>query len=897
MHFLREYLRRLWATLRGSPTDPDLELELRFHVEQAEEELRGKGHSPAEAARLARAHLGGLPQAMEALRDQHALPFVRSVGQDVRFGLRVLRRNPLLTLTATLSIALGIGVNSVLFMYADAYMLRPLPVADADAVVTVRASTREGRWQGIAYANYRDLRECLSSFEGLIARQRVSSSFARAQQDSRDMRVGMLVSNNFFDVLGVRPELGRTFGPDEGVAPGRDPVVVLGHDFWATVLGADDTVVDDVVWLNGVAFTVIGVTEESFTGMGAILRPAFYAPAAMAKSLGGDEDLLESRTGGRFGVYGRLRPGVSRQAAHAEVEAQWAGLQREHPDANVGSMLAVRTVRQERIQDDPSAAALFPILMGLAFTVLLIACANVASLLFRWATARSVEVATRMALGGGASRLLRQFLTESLLLALLGTAVGIALAFVTTRLAGNLAGQGDGLPLFIELRMNHRALFFSLALTGVTAVLAGLAPARYGLKTRLVSLLNHARQGEAGRSQALGRSALVVVQVALSMALLVNMSLMMGSIGRSIAADPGYGTDRRLRMTLDTSHTRYGPARTRAFYRQLVDEVRTLPGVTSVALASRLPLDRGAGASVERVIPEGYPLPADREDESVLAAVVDGSYFDTMGTRIRRGRAFDEHDTEQSPRVAVVNERFADVYWPGQNPVGRRLRLNRDSERPWLEVVGVAETGKYRFINEAPTAFVFLPFSQNPRTRMSALVEASTDANAVSLAGPLRDVVRSLDVAQPIFGLQTVSSFFQWRVIAPQLQVLNVVGTMGALGLVLTLVGLYGLVAYSAARRTREIGIRRAMGAGTGRVVWLVMRQGVTLSFAGIVAGGLLGVMSAGLVGSLMAEVERPSPMTFVVVPLALIGLTLGACYLPARRAARMNPAVALRYE
>ncbi len=895
MTVLREYLRRLWGALRRSPTDPDLERELRFHLEQAEEELRGQGHSPAEAARLARVRLGGLPQSMEALRDQRGWPWLDDLRADVRIGLRMLRRNPLLTLTATVSIALGIGVNSVLFMYADAYMLRPLPVAHADAVVTVRASTLEGRWQGIAYANYRDLRERLSSFEGLVARRRVSSSFAQARQDSRKMSVGMLVSDNFFDVLGVRPERGRTFGPDEGVAPGRDPVVVLGHDFWATVLDADDTVVDDVVWLNGVAFTVIGVTEESFTGMDAILRPAFYVPAVMAESLGGEEDVLESRTGGRFGVYGRLRPGVSQQAALAEVEAQWAGLQREHPDADVGSTLAVRTVRQERIQDDPSVAILIPMMMGLAFTVLLIACANVASLLSRWATARSVEVATRMALGGGASRLLRQFLTESLLLALLGTGVGIALSFFTIRLVGNIAGQGDGVPLVIEPRMDHRALLFSLTLTGVTAVLAGLAPARYGLKTRLVSVLNRARQGDAGGPRTLGRSTLVVVQVALSMALFVTTGLMMDSIGKSVALDPGYRTDRRLRMTLDTSHTRYGPARTRAFYRQLVDEVRTLPGVTSVALASRLPLDRGA--SVERVIPEGYPLPAGREDESVLAAVVDDSYFDTMGTRIRRGRAFDENDREQSPRVAIVNQRFADMYWPGQNPVGRRLRLNDDSERPWLEVVGVAETGKYRLIIEAPTAFVFLPFSQNPRTRMSALVEASTDANAVSLAGPLREVVRSLDVAQPIFGLQTVSSFFEWRVIAPQRRVLRMVGAMGALGLVLTLVGLYGLVAYSAGRRTREIGIRRAMGAGTGRVVWLVMRQGVTLSLAGIVAGGFLGAMSAGLLGSLMAGVERPSPMTFVVVPSALIGLMLGACYLPARRAARMNPAAALRRE
>ena len=547
------------------------------------------------------------------------------------------------------------------------------------------------------------------------------------------------------------------------------------------------------------------------------------------------------------------------------------------------------------MRDDPAVAILIPMIMGLAFTVLLIACANVASLLSIWATARSVEVATRMALGGGASRLLRQFLTESLLLALLGTGVGIALSFFTIRLVGNIAGQGDGVPLVIEPRMDHRALLFSLTLTGVTAVLAGLAPARHGLKTRLVSLLNRARQGDAGGSRALGRSTLVVVQVALSMALFVTTGLMMDSIGKSVALDPGYRTDRRLRMTPDTSQTRYGPARTRAFYRQLVDEVRTLPGVTSVALASRLPLDRGAG--VERVIPEGFPLPADREDESVLAAVVDDGYFDTMGTRIRRGRAFDANDTEQSPRVAIVNERFADMYWPGQNPVGRRLRLNRDSERPWLEVVGVAETGKYRLIIEAPTAFVFLPFSQNPRSRMSALVEASTDANAVSLAAPLRDVVRSLDVDQPIFGLQTVSSFFQWRVIGPHQRILRMVGAMGALGLVLTLVGLYGLVAYSAGRRTREIGIRRALGAGTGRVVWLVMRQGVTLSLAGIVAGGLVGAMSAGLLGSLMAGVERPSPMTFVVVPSALIGLTLGACYLPARRAARMNPAVALRHE
>ena len=360
MAVFRECLRRLWGALRRNPADHDLERELRFHLELAEEKLRGRGHSPAEAARLARVHLGGFSQTMEALRDQRGWPWLDDLRADVKIGGRMLRRNPLLTLTATVSIALGIGVNSVLFMYADAYMLRPLPVADADAVVTVRASTMEGRWQGIAYANYRDLRERLSSFEGLIARRRVSSSFARARQDSREMHVGMLVSDNFFDVLGVRAEQGRTFGPDEGVVPGRDPVVVLSHDFWATVLDADDSVVDDVVWLNGIAFTVIGVMEESFTGMGAIRRPAFYVPAVMAESLGGDEDVLESRTVGRFGVYGRLRPGVSRQAAQAEVEAQWAGLQRGYPDANVGSTLAVRTVRQERIQEDPSMAILSP---------------------------------------------------------------------------------------------------------------------------------------------------------------------------------------------------------------------------------------------------------------------------------------------------------------------------------------------------------------------------------------------------------------------------------------------------------------------------------------------------------------------------------------------------------
>ena len=266
-------------------------------------------------------------------------------------------------------------------------------------------------------------------------------------------------------MLGVRPERGRTFGPDEGVVPGRDPVVVLSHDFWATVLDDDD------VWLNGVAFTVIGVTEESFTGMGAIYRPAFYVPAVMAESLGGDEDVLESRTGGAFVVHGRLRPGVSQQTAHAEVEAQWAGLQREYPDANVGSTLAVRTVRQERIQYDPSVAILIPMTMVLALVVLLIACANVANLLLRWAWARSVEVAIRAALGSEASRLVRQFLTESLLLAFLGTGVGIALSFFTIRLVGNIGSQVD-VPLVIAPRMDQRALLFSLALTGVTAVLA-----------------------------------------------------------------------------------------------------------------------------------------------------------------------------------------------------------------------------------------------------------------------------------------------------------------------------------------------------------------------------------------------------------------------------------------
>jgi macrolide transport system ATP-binding/permease protein len=816
--------------------------------------------------------------------------------KEIRHAARMLVRAPGFTAVAALSVALGIGINSALFSFHDAILFRPLPVNDPAAVVTLNAPSPSEPAGTISYPNYRDVRDQSRSFDGLVAHQLLTFSFSRSREAVREMRLGMMVSDNFFDVLGIQPSLGRRFAPAEGLVPGRDAVVVLGYDFWKNALGGDPSILNQVVLINGVDFAVIGVAPASFTGMDEFVRPAFFVPLMMAPRLRATaENLLEDRTNRSLVVKGRLKSGVPLQSAQEELTALWRRLDQQYPEANRNRTMAVRSELQQRIQTNPNNAFLIAMMTALAAVVLMIACANVANLMLGRARSRTREIAVRLALGVSRTQLIRQLLTESLMLALLGGVLGLGFAYGGIRFFAAAAQTmvPTDIPVVIEPQLDMRVLGFSLLAALASALLFGLTPAWQSLHTELVPSLKGGEAGQTSRHRTIGRNALVVAQVALSMVLLVAAGTLQAGFRKALTLNPGFRTDHLMVMTLDTSHVRYNPDQTWNFYRVLVDRARAVPGVVSVALASSIPLDRGFFGN-ETVVPEGYQFPPGQENVSTFAAVVDENYFGTVQTEIARGRVFTADDRDGSRRVTIVNEEFAKRFWPDQDAIGKRMRLSAGDST--LEVIGVARNEKYSFIFEPPTPFLYLPFAQQQRTQMSLLVE-TVNADASALAGPLREVVRTLNVSQPISSLRTFASFYRQDAIAPPLLVMRTVTTMGLVGLTLALVGLYGLVTYSVARRTREIGIRMAIGAARRDVLMMVLRQGLMLSVAGVFVGGLLSLAVVRLLIVTAGGFGAPNPATYIIVPIMLSVLTLLASYFPARRASQVDPLRALRYE
>jgi predicted permease len=812
--------------------------------------------------------------------------------QEIRHSLRTLRKSPGFTTVAALSLALGIGANSAVFSLADAILLRPLPIAEPGAVLTISTTTPDNPFGAVSYPDYRDFRDKSRSFDGLVAYQFSTFGVATSARDVPQMRLGMMVSDNFFRVLGVEPALGRGFLTDEGKVSGRDAIAVLGHDFWKNQFGGDRSVIGRTIRLNGIDFNIAGVVPESFTGMDQYVRPSMFVPATMAQRLlAAKQNPLEKRDDHSFRVKGRLKNGVSQEGAQAELATVWKNLQAAYPDLTRNRNVAVKTELQARVEQSPPDAILISFLMALVGLVLIIACANVANLLLARARARSREIAIRIAVGAGRMRLIRQLLIESLILSLIGGALGLVFAYGGIRFLQRVEVPTD-LPIVISVQLDHRVLLFSLIAAVVSALFFGLVPALQSTKTDLVPALKATDRGVTTRRRTIGRNILVGGQVALSMVLLVAAGMLLDATRKSIALNPGFRTDHLMTMEFDTALVRYTEDQTRDFYRNLRDRASALPGVRSVTMTTSIPFSpNGYGKAV---IPEGYQFPKGTETAGIGAGVVDEHYFDTMKTGIVRGRAFTADDKTGSRRVVIVNQEFANVYWPRQDPIGKRLRLN-DRNGPWAEVVGVTRTGKYFYLAEPPMSYLYLPFAQEQQTRMSLIVETYGDPTAI--AAPLRDVVRALDANQPIYNVSTLSRYYERREISVVWAIMQMVGTMGLLGLTLALVGLYGLIAYSVSRRTHEIGIRMAIGANKRDVLKMVLRQGLLLTSVGIAVGGVASFAVARLLAIGLVGLGAPNPATFVVIPIALLLITMAACYIPARRASRIDPIRALRYE
>ena len=825
---------------------------------------------------------------------------IETFWQDVRHGTRMLLKHRGFAAVAMLSIALGVGANAAMFSLADALVLRPLPVPRATEVVAlsgnptaVTSSAGFGVNRNLSYLEYRDVRERARSFEGLFAYRVVLTGFAVRPGDPTQQVLGMGVSGNFFRVLGVPPALGRMFRDDEDDAPGRDPVVVLSHAAWTERFDSDPSILGRVVRLGGRDLTVIGVAPASFTGTYLVLHPAYYVPLAMTDLLAGTPVAARDQRSIRSVlVKGRLKPGVSIAQAHEEANIIAADLERTYPETNRGFGFLVRSDFAARIEERGPSAPGAMMLLTLAVVVLLVACANVAGLLVSRAPARMRELAVRMAIGGGRVRLVRQLLTEGLLLAGGGAIVGFGAAYGVLRL---LQGGGvvSDIGVKIDPRLDLRVLGVGLAAAIVSVVASSLLPAWQS--TRSGDITSSLRPGASSSDQGRrlwGRHGLVVGQVALSLMMLVVAVVVSRSFSAAFAT-PGFSTTRMVLVSLNPVLAGYDGAQTDLLLQRLTEQVRTLPGVRSVGMTSIVPLNQD-NREGQAIVPEGYQMPAGTDTITVSSTRIDEGYLDTIGIPLVSGRMFRETDTASTPLVIVVNQALAGRYWPGEDPIGKRIRL-QGSGGAWAQIVGVAADSKYNWIAEAPTPFIYLSRRQNGMPRGTLIV--GTTGASTTLVTTLREVLRQLDPNLPTSPVRTMEEFYQGSAVNAVGSAIRMVSWMGTMGLVLSLVGLYSLMAYAVARRTREFGVRIAIGAPPRSVQGMVLRHGGWLVLTGVVLGVLGSVAVGGLLRSILPRSSGIDFMPYLLVVPMLVAVTLAAAYVPARRAARIDPLVALRQE
>ncbi len=811
--------------------------------------------------------------------------------QDVRHGLRILLRKPVFTLVAVLSLGLGIGANTAIFSLANAVLWRKPPVAEPDRLISFYTKdAKNPGLGGLSRLNWLDYREMSRSFSGILGYQWTALNVRpEGEQGEPALSFGQLASANYFDVLGVHPELGRTFRPGEDVRPGADPVVVISHRFWQERLGGKPAVLGSKLTINGSGFVVIGVAPEGFTGPDAGLEPQLWIPMSMHGVVRPNEifDWYTSRRAMFVSTIGRLRPGVALAEAQGEIGTLAKNLERDYPVDNKGRSVELIPLPQSSVppqirQGLLTGAGLLLVVTGL---VLLIACSNVSNLLLAQAAARRREIAIRLSQGAPRRRLIRQLLTESVLLALFGGAFGLLVSVWMQGVLPKLLPQGP-FPVNFELPMDIRVLAFALGVSLLTGLLFGLAPAFRCTKTNLVPALKNQAAPEIGPLRGFGlQGALVAGQVALSLVSLVVAALFLRSLNEVQGIDPGFPADHLASISFDTDLQGWKKARAEQFHRDLCARIGGLPGVAGASMAQAGPFQ----GSLSRTI---YLEGGDASNDGIMAQVnpVGPQYFETVAVPIIQGRAFSEADRGDAPRVVIVNETMAKRFWPGQDPIGKRFHFFGD---PPAEVVGVARDAKYNSPGEPPQSYVYEPLAQRYLSGVTLVVRSERAPEDIlpMVQKEMRGMAPGmLLVASTVPDLMNQSLWGQKAGA-------SLLAAFGLLALGLASIGLYGVMSFSVAQRSREIGVRMALGARQNNVLGLVLRQGLMLVAAGMAAGLLLSFALTRVASGFLFGVSPTDLVAFGTTSAVLALAAFAATLLPAMRAVSVAPSEALRYE
>jgi predicted permease len=892
---LRAWFSRLGGLFGKQRHDRELAAEMESHLQLHIEDNLRAGMSPAQARREAIMKLGGVEQTKENYRERRGLPLLEVFFQDLRFGVRMLRKNPGVTAIVVLTLALGVGANTAIFGLVNGLLLQrlPVPAAEQIAALVIQSGDSSLGALGFSYPQFVEFREQTAPICEVFGSATAWRLNFTAEGHSDTLTMGG-VSSNYFSALEVKPALGRLVLPGEGEHPGEPAILVLSYSFWQRRFGGDPQVIGKQARVGGKPATIVGVMEKEFRGQFTVFEMDAYAPLSTVFDQSSVSNFWNSRDTHLMLALGRLKPGITLAQAQSRFDVISRRLAAQYPVTDKD--LSVRVMDERLSRPIPYANNAFIVFSGLFLIlgalVLLLACTNIANILMARASVRQREMAIRAALGGARYRLVRQMLTETLLTALLGGIAGVTLGAGLNRLASST--HLSNIPVRLGFGFDWRVFVYALAAVVFTAVSAGLSPALRATRADVNTVLHQGGRADAGgRARHKVRGDLMTAQVAGSLTLLIVAGLFVRSLRAVERMDIGFDPNQLLNITLDPSLNNYTELQTNDFYRSLETKVRALPGIQSVSLAASVPMGSTLGS--QSVYIEGRRVPSGQRAPGAFFNSVDAAYFETLRVNVLLGRAFTEADGETSPSVAIVNETMAEHFWPGENPIGKRFSLTSD-DGPFVEIVGVARDGKYRILAEDPQPYFYVPLSQHFTAQRTLQIRSAMPPE--SLAPIVQHEIQALDANDPIEEIQTMKEslggtlgYFIFRLGA------SLAAAMGLLGLLLAIVGVYGVVSYAATQRTQELGIRMALGASPRQILALLLKQGAQLVAAGLLFGlagawALTHAMSHMLVG-----VSPSDPLTYLSLAALLSFITLLACWIPARRAIRVDPMVALRYE